>query len=86
MNTYVASESIDGEIRFMCKAFKKAKAIRRYMKSLTIHTGAPAVNWKDNANCIYVVEDKRVTPRVKYIDIPVYFLQAQFENGIFYQI
>ena len=33
--------------------------------------------------CISVVEDKRVTPRVKHIDTPVCFLQEQFDNGTF---
>ena len=34
-------------------------------------------------NCISVVESKTVTPRVKHIDIPVCFLQDQFDIGIF---
>ena len=33
--------------------------------------------------CISDVEAKRVTPRVKHIDIPVCFLQKQFDNGLF---
>ena len=32
---------------------------------------------------MYVVEAKRVTPRVKHIDIPICFLQEKFENGFF---
>ena len=31
---------------------------------------------------ISVVEDKIVTPRVKHIDIPVYFLQEKIDNGL----
>ena len=53
------------------------------MESLALHTGAPTVYWEDNTNCISVVDTKRVTPRVKNIDIPVYFLQEQFYNGLF---
>ena len=34
-------------------------------------------------SCISVVEAKRVTPRVKHMDIPVYFLLEQFDNGLF---
>ena len=34
-------------------------------------------------NCIYVIEAKIVTPRVEHIDTPIYFLQYQFDNGIF---
>ena len=37
------------------------------MEALEIHTGAPTLNWEDNTNCISVVEDKIVTPRVKHI-------------------
>ena len=33
-------------------------------------------------NCIFVVESKRVTTRVKHIDIPVCFLQENVDNGI----
>ena len=53
------------------------------MEALALHIGAPTVHWKDNKICIYVVEDKIVTPRVKNIDIPLYFLQEQFNNGLF---
>ena len=54
------------------------------MWALALHTGAPTENWEDNTSCIYVVEAKIVTPRDKRIDIPIYFLQEQFENGIFF--
>ena len=37
----------------------------------------------DNTSCISIVEDKIVNTGVKHIGIPVYFLQEQFENGIF---
>ena len=53
------------------------------MEDLALQTGAPTVNWEDNTSFIYVVEAKIGTPRVKKIDIPVYFLQEQFENGLF---
>ena len=53
------------------------------MKALSLHTGAPSVHWEYNTSFIYVVEAKRVTPRVKHIDIPVCFLQEQFDNGLF---
>ena len=53
------------------------------MEALALHTGVPAVNWEDKKSCIYVVEAKIVTPRVKHIDIPVCFLQDQFGNGLF---
>ena len=32
---------------------------------------------------MFVIEAKRVTPRVKQIDIPVCFLQEKFDNGLF---
>ena len=53
------------------------------MEALVLHNGAPTVHWDDNTSCISVVEAKIVTPRVKHIDIPVYFLQDQFDNGLF---
>ena len=53
------------------------------MKALALHTGAPTVHWEDNTSFISVVEAKRVTPRVKHIDITVCFLQEQFDNGLF---
>ena len=53
------------------------------MEDLALHSGAPTEHWEDNKICIYVVESKRVTPRVKHIDITVCFIQEQFENGIF---
>ena len=58
----------------MYKAFNKTKALQRYMKALELHAGAPTVHWEDNTSCIYVVEDKRVTHRVKHIGIPVYLI------------
>ena len=65
----VASEFTDGYIIFIYKAVNKTKAIRKYMESLALHTGAPTVNLEDNTSCISVVEEKRVTPRVKHIEI-----------------
>ena len=53
------------------------------MEALALHTGAPTVHWEDNTSCISVVEDKRVTPRVKHIYIPIYFLQEPFDNVLF---
>ena len=53
------------------------------MQNLALHTGASTVHWEDNTSCIYVVGAKIVTPRVKRIDITVYFLQEQFDNGVF---
>ena len=70
----IASESTDGEIRCMYKYVKKTKSIQRYMETLALHNGAPTVHWKDNRHFISFVEAKRVTPRVKNIDIPVCFL------------
>ena len=57
----------------MYKPINKFKVIRRYMESWSVHTGAITWNWEDNTSCIYIVESKRVTPRVKHINIPVYF-------------
>ena len=67
----------------MYKAVKKTKAIQRYMEALALHTGEPTVNWEDNTSCISAVEAKIVTPRVKHIGIPVYFLQEKFDNVLF---
>ena len=67
----IASDSTDGEIRYMYKAVNKTKGIRRYMEALSLITGAPKVHWQYNTRCIYVVEAKIVTPRVKPIDITV---------------
>ena len=53
------------------------------MEDLALHTGAPTEHWEDNTSCIYVVESKRVTPRVKHVDITVCFIQEKFENVIF---
>ena len=52
------------------------------MEALAIHTGSTTLHWEDNTSFISVLESQRVTPRVKYIDIPVLFLQEQFENGL----
>ena len=53
------------------------------MEALVLHTGTPIVHWEDNTSCIYFVEAKRVTPRVKHIDIPVCFLQEKFDISLF---
>ena len=53
------------------------------MEDLALQTGAPTVHWEDNTSCISVVEAKIVTPIVKHIDIPVFFLQEKFYNGLF---
>ena len=53
------------------------------MEALALCTGSPTVHCEENTSCISVVEAKRVTPRVKHIDIPVCFLQEQFDTGLF---
>ena len=53
------------------------------MESLSLHTGSPTVHWEGNTSCISFVEAKIVTFIVKHINIPVYFLLEQFENGLF---
>ena len=53
------------------------------MEALGLHTVAPKVYFKDNTSCISFVEDKRVTPRVKHIEINVCFLQETFYDGFF---
>ena len=53
------------------------------MEALALHTVAPTVNWEYNISCISVVESKMVNTRVKHINIPVYFLPEQFDNGNF---
>ena len=67
----------------MYEDLNNIKVIRGYMESLALHTGAPAVHWEENTSCISVVEYKGVTTRVKHINIPVCFLQHQFDNGFF---
>ena len=67
----------------MYKAVNKTKYVRQYIEALSLHTGAPTLHWEDNTSCIYVVEAKRVTPIVKHIYIPVYFLLKTFENDHF---
>ena len=53
------------------------------METLALHTGTPKVHWEDNTSFISGVEAKIVTPRFKHIDIPVYFLQENLDNGLF---
>ena len=59
----------------MYKTVKKTMAFWRCMEALTLHTGTPRIHRKDITSCIYVVESKRVNPRVKHIDITVCFIQ-----------
>ena len=35
------------------------------MEELSLHSGAKTVHWEDSTSCLSVVEDKKVTPRVK---------------------
>ena len=53
------------------------------MEALGIKTGTTAAHWEDNTSCIYFVEYKIVTTKLKHIDIPVCFLQYFFYNGLF---
>ena len=53
------------------------------MEALELKNCAPTVHLEYNKSCIYFVEAKRVTHRVKHKDIPVYVLQYQFYNDLF---
>ena len=70
----VASEYTDGEIRCMYKSVKKTKEIWFCMGALEPHTGSPTLNWEDNTSCIYFIEGKIVTPRVKQINIIAFLI------------
>ena len=67
----------------MYKALKKTKLIWSYTEALAIHTVTLTVHWEDTTSCISMVEDKIVTPIVKQINIPVFFLQGNVYNGLF---
>ena len=67
----------------MYKYVKKNEVIRRYMEASELHTGATTVHWEGNTSFISAFEAKIVTPRVKNIDIPVFFRQDKFDNGLF---
>ena len=69
----------------MYKDAKKTEFLRRYMKVLSLHTGAHTVQWEYNTCFIAVVGAKRVTPRLKHIYIPVCYVQEQFDNVLFLQ-
>ena len=54
------------------------------MEALALHTGAPTVHWEDNIRYISAVEYKRVTPRVKKMDITVCFIQEKIGKWSFF--
>ena len=56
IQTDIASDYTDGEIRYMYNSVKKTKAIWRYIEALSLHTGTPTVHWEDRKSCIYVFE------------------------------
>lgn len=53
------------------------------MEALEIHTGSPTVHWENNTRFISIVTFKIVAPIFKHIDIPVCFIQEQYDNDIF---
>ena len=55
------------------------------MEELELQTGAPTVHFEENIICISVVEETRVTPRVKHIETYVCFILEQFYNSLFVQ-
>ena len=71
------------KISCIYSAVNKTKVIWRYMEVLVLHTDALKVHWEDNTSCIFVVEAKRVTTRPKHMDIPVCFIQEQFDRSLF---
>ena len=52
------------------------------MAALAHHTGSPTVHLEYKKSFISVVEANIFTPRVKNMDIPVYFLLEHFENAL----
>ena len=67
----------------MYKYVSNNKVVWSYMDFLVIENGELTLYWENNTSYISVFAAKRVTPRVKNIDIPVCFLQKQYGNGIF---
>ena len=56
------------------------------MEALALHTGAPIVHWGDNKICIYDVESKIFTPRVKHIDTPMFFYINKLKYFLIYNM
>ena len=52
------------------------------MEALAIYTGTSTLHWEGNTSCIFVVEAKIYTPRVKHIDISVFFYN-KIDNCLF---
>ena len=53
------------------------------MEALSLHTGAHTVHWEYNTSCISAVKAQIITPIIKHVDIPVYFLLEKFYNGLY---
>ena len=66
----------------MYKYVSNNKVVWSYMDFLVIDNGELTLYWENNTSYISVFAAKRVTPRVKNIDIPVCFLQKQYGNGV----
>ena len=62
----------DVEIIYLYKAFNNSKYVQCYIESLGFPTGSPTVHWEDNIGYISVFGAKRITPRVKHINILVF--------------
>ena len=55
------------------------------MEYLSLYTSTPTIHWEYNTSFISVVAAEIVTPIVKHIDIPDFFLQGKAYNIIFVQ-
>ena len=79
----IATSSTDAETRAIFKGVRRVITLRGFMTSLGFPVNTPTSIFEDNKGTHDLIEAKRMTPRLKHIDIPICYLHEKFKSGEF---
>lgn len=79
----IASSTTDTESRAALKGVKRLITIRHYFAHLGFPISSPTPVYEDNKGTYDLIVAGRQTPRIKHVDMPLYYLHEKYKSGEF---
>ena len=80
---FISTNSSDAELQITHNTILRTKQHRLLLTSLGVPTSKPTKVYEENESVIYSVQYRRVTPRLRHMDIPICYLHHENEHGLF---
>ena len=80
---FLPTNNSDAELRILHKSILRAKHCFLLITSLGVSTSKPTKAYEVNESVVHLVQRRRITPRLRYADIPICYLHHEYVNGLF---